>query len=153
MDGRRPQRDGAPMKRKPILCLDFDGVVHSYASGWKGPRTIPDAPGEGALEYMTAMLNSGWDVCIFSSRGGYFLGRWHMRRWLFERAHGDLDMGGEWGGLPGKLGLKAVRFPLFKPPARVTLDDRALTFEGTWPSIQELEEFVPWNWNNDTVPP
>ena len=26
---------------KPILCLDFDGVLHSYTSGWRGAR-IPD---------------------------------------------------------------------------------------------------------------
>lgn len=30
---------------KPILCLDFDGVIHSYASGWKGADVIPDPPG------------------------------------------------------------------------------------------------------------
>lgn len=26
----------------PILCLDFDGVCHSYTSGWKGAAVIPD---------------------------------------------------------------------------------------------------------------
>jgi hypothetical protein len=31
---------------KPILCLDFDGVIHSYSSGWKGADVIPDPPVE-----------------------------------------------------------------------------------------------------------
>jgi hypothetical protein len=27
----------------------------------------------------------------------------------------------------------------------VTLDDRAITFTGTWPSMKQLQEFKPWN--------
>ena len=32
-----------------------------------------------------------------------------------------------------------------KPPAMVTIDDRALTFDGTWPAIEMLKAFQPWN--------
>ena len=38
---------------KPILCLDFDGVVHSYTSGWKGADVIPDPPSFARLSLGT----------------------------------------------------------------------------------------------------
>lgn len=72
---------------KPILCLDFDGVVHSYSSGWRGARNIPDPPVDGALAFMCAALVE-WDVVIHSSRARYFGGIWAMRRWLKHHAGG-----------------------------------------------------------------
>lgn len=28
----------------PTVSFDFDGVIHSYRSGWKGAAVIPDPP-------------------------------------------------------------------------------------------------------------
>ncbi len=128
---------------KKILCLDFDGVVHSYSSGWKGPRNIPDSPVDGALEFIEMMLTAQWDVCIFSSRGRYWGGRRAMRNWL--RHHSGYDLGGPWYASPVSPGLENVRFPLFKPSAYLTIDDRAVTFRGLWPSLEDCVRFTPWN--------
>lgn len=38
-----------------------------------------------------------------------------------------------------------IQFPTEKPPAMVTLDDRALTFTGVWPGMDTLLNFKPWN--------
>ena len=59
-----------PKSKKPILSLDFDGVIHSYTSGWQGPRTIPDAPVPGALRFLIEAQRR-FQVAIFSSRGQY----------------------------------------------------------------------------------
>lgn len=37
----------------PTLVVDFDGVLHAYESPWTSPWTIPDAPVEGAIEWLT----------------------------------------------------------------------------------------------------
>ena len=52
---------------KPTLVLDFDGVIHSYTSGWKGADVIPDPPVDGAIAFMLGALLH-FDVVIFSSR-------------------------------------------------------------------------------------
>jgi hypothetical protein len=41
--------------------------------------------------------------------------------------------------------VSQIKFPLFKPPALVTLDDRAIQFEGEFPSLDTLRSFKPWN--------
>lgn len=123
---------------KPILCLDFDGVVHSYSSGWKGADVIPDPPVDGAIAFMLGALHH-FDVVIFSSRSHQCGGLDAMRRWL--KMHADAA----WYETPAGPGLEDVRFASEKPAAMVSIDDRALTFTGEWPSIDVLKAFKPWN--------
>ena len=52
---------------KPILCLDFDGVCHSYVSGWKGADIISDPPVEGLFEFLRE-AGKHFSIHIYSSR-------------------------------------------------------------------------------------
>lgn len=126
------------MTRKPILCLDFDGVIHSYTSGWEGANIVSDPPVDGAIAFMLDALHK-FDVCIFSSRSRQHGGVGAMRSWLREHA------GNCWYESPLGPGLEDVRFPDEKPPAMVGLDDRVLTFTGAWPEVGALLAFKPWN--------
>lgn len=126
------------MTRKPILCLDFDGVIHSYTSPWTNAHTISDPPVEGAIAFLLAALNH-FNVVIYSSRSKETSGRVAMRGWL--KAHA----GSCWYESPAGPGLESIRFDHEKPAAFLTIDDRALTFDGTWPSIESLKNFKPWN--------
>lgn len=124
---------------KPIICLDFDGVVHSYASGWKGAKNIPDPPVSGALNFMLDALVQGYDVVIHSSRARYFGGISAMRSWLRKHA------GSQWYEMGFGPGLEDVRFTRWKPSALVTIDDRAIRFDGTWPDPKAAASMLPWN--------
>ncbi len=128
----------APKPHKPILCLDFDGVIHSYTSGWKGASIIPDPPVPGAIAFMLESLLH-FDVVIFSSRSNQPGGMKAMISWLHANA------GATWYESPAGPGLEDVRFASEKPAAFITLDDRAITFDGTWPAIDTLKNFKPWN--------
>ena len=126
-------------KRKSILVLDFDGVIHSYASGWQGAAIVPDPPVPGAIPFIVDALKS-FRVAILSSRSHEPGGIDAMRGWLlmFMMA-ADIDPH------DAREAFDAVEWPTVKPPAVVTIDDRALTFDGTWPSIEALKAFQPWN--------
>lgn len=152
---------------KPILCLDFDGVVHSYTSGWKGVEFVADPPVPGALEFIVKALPH-FEVHIFSSRSGQRGGRAAMKNWLLNQylglsrakasapewwvRHVDQEgilNDGVWPEAASRSAYRLVhaelRWPSEKPPAFVTIDDRAITFDGTWPSIDWLLNFKPWN--------
>lgn len=46
-------------KRKPILLVDFDGVIHLYNSGWQGADVVSDGPVPGAHEESQGWPHAG----------------------------------------------------------------------------------------------
>lgn len=113
---------------KPILLLDFDGVLHSYTSGWKGVDVISDPPVEGALDFVMDAVDH-FEVCVYSSRSKTSEGRSAIFIWLEDH------------GFPMML----MNVTAEKPAAFLTIDDRCVCFDGTFPDASELLAFTPWN--------
>ncbi len=136
---------------KMIIAVDFDGVIHSYDSRWVDYDVIPDPPVSGAIDWLRELIKSGkFTVCIFSSRNvptvstgtkidmNYPLhcGQVAMARYLVEN------------GLEHEY-VNEIIFPLHKPPAHLTIDDRGFCFTGEFPSIAYIENFKTWNGKSD----
>lgn len=135
------------MIKKPILCLDFDGVIHSYASGWKGATIIPDAPVPGAMDFIVHAVRK-FDVNIYSSRSGQPGGIDAMKSYMSMHLYILLKEKENW--VIDAIAAQ-IEWPTEKPPAMVSIDDRALTFTGVWPKIEDLLAFQPWNRVHDKV--
>lgn len=118
---------------KKIICMDFDGVIHSYTSGWKGAEVIPDPPVEGAFDALKKYCQV-FNVMVYSSRSKDPGGIPAMKQWF--RVNGWVCTG---AGDP--VGLS---FPTQKPPAFLTIDDRCICFEGKFPSVDEIDNFQTW---------
>ena len=123
---------------KPILCLDFDGVCHSYTSGWKGADVIPDPHVPGLFEFLEDACKI-FDIQVFSSRSNQPGGRDAMALWFVKERKRWRQSGGQGAE------ILEISFPDEKPPAFVTIDDRAITFTGDWPAVEQLRWFKPWN--------
>tara|TARA_R100001086_G_scaffold245787_2_gene177149 strand:+ start:336 stop:1079 length:744 start_codon:yes stop_codon:yes gene_type:complete len=125
---------------RPTIAVDFDGVLHSYRSGWKGTEVIPDPPVEGAIDWLWQAAQS-YRVVVVSSRARSWRGRRAIRDWL--RSHS----GNLWTPTPeGTTGLVDVEVTAVKVPAVAYLDDRALRFEGPpFPDVDEMLALRPWN--------
>lgn len=126
------------MKYKRILCLDFDGVCHSYTSGWQGADVIPDDPVPGLFEFLEAAAQY-FDIQVFSSRSHQPGGTEAMMMWFYEQRKKWREAGGQ-----GKEVIE-ITFPKVKPNAFISIDDRGITFTGEWPSVESLLEFRPWH--------
>jgi len=124
-----PKRAGG----RPVLCLDFDGVLHWYRSGWQGANVIDDEPVPGAVDFVRRAQQL-FKVVVYSSRSSHPGGVEAMRVWM------------------RKYGFPEVDFETQKPAAFLTIDDRALTFTGDWPDPAALRAFKPWTRSNPTEP-
>jgi hypothetical protein len=111
------------------VALDFDGVINSYKSGWKG-ETETDDPVMGAAEGILKLLETGLDIVIYSTRAGSPEGEQTIRDYLRKL-----------------IGEKAdtIKITDGKPIAAVYVDDRAVTFSGNWEEMPEkIEKFKSW---------
>ena len=126
------------MTRKPVLCLDFDGVLHDYTSRWTATDEINDGPVPGAMAFLGEAVQH-FSVAVYSARSATLEGRVAMRLWL------ERKLIQEFGHNDGWAISDALKFPDRKPSALVALDDRTLTFTGVWPDVRDLLDFKPWN--------
>lgn len=129
-------------KHKPTICIDFDGVLHSYTSGWKGAGTVVDPPVEGALEWLVGVVfdtEPRANIAVYSSRSKYPEGVAAMKGWLTYWVEKK-----ELLATPGAL-VRFLSFPTQKPAAIMTIDDRAHRFEGKFRSLDWYLNFKPWN--------
>jgi hypothetical protein len=99
--------------RRQTVCLDFDGVIHSYRSGWQGATNIPDPPIHGTAAAIDH-LRKHYRVVVHSARCASPEGRQAVSTWL------------------AKHGIEVDDVCEHKPPAMVYIDDRAIRFEGNW---------------------
>lgn len=121
------------MTHKPILCMDFDGVIHSYKSGWQGADRIPDPPVEGVFDWMLE-ASELFDIHIYSSRSIEPEGRAAMEAWMKENCNVPI--------------LHLLTYSAEKPRAMLTIDDRCIRFDGNWSDPRfnpaTLREFQSW---------
>jgi hypothetical protein len=124
-------------ERKPhgklILNLDFDGVMHSYSSGWQGADNIPDPPVPGLFEWIAKALPH-FEVHVFSARSKEEAGRKAMYEWVKHYAGVEIA---------DQLTFTAEKGAMF-----IGIDDRVIQFHGDWSDPQfepeKLLAFTPW---------
>ena len=119
-----------PPKVKTI-CIDFDAVIAKY-NGWRGPGEF-GSPVEGAPEYIRRLKADGWKIIIHTTRGEVY----DLINYLddYNIPYDDINRNTD-----NPLGTNCG-----KPFADIYLDDRAITFTGSWPSaFAQIQNFQPY---------
>lgn len=136
---------------KPVICIDFDGVIHDHSKEpWAGEHVINGPVIPGAMKAIVDYHDGGYDVAIFSSRSATMRGVSAMRtavyEWLLEYFRPEED--GEHNSAATHQKAQRVYqnllFPSTKPPAFISIDDRAYVFTGVFPTTEDVKNFRPW---------
>lgn len=115
------------MSYVPTVVFDFDGVIHSYTSGWKGVDNIPDPPVPGIREAIAKIRAAGYRVVVVSTRCSELDGLVAIRKFMDEN------------------NILVDDISAHKPAALVYIDDRALCFDGHPEMLlSKIQEFKPW---------
>ena len=112
---------------KKTVVFDFDGVIHSYTSGWKGESVITDPPVPRIKEAISDIRLAGYEVVVVSTRCATKEGHGAVRAWLIDN----------------EIEVDVVKTE--KPPAVVYIDDRAICFDGNPDNLlNKIIGFEPW---------
>jgi len=113
---------------KGTVCFDFDGVIHSYTSGWQGVTVMKDPVVPGIVQAIKDIRGAGYEVIVYSTRCTTLNGISAVRKYLRDN---DIKVDG---------------ISANKPPAIVYIDDRAICFDGDAAGLLEkINTFTPWN--------
>ena len=121
------------MAYMPTIIVDFDGVIHSYTSGWQGASCAADLPVDGAIEWLNSMAEH-FRIAILSSRSHQPYGIECMKQYLVDNGVEEKYISNE-----------NIIFPTEKVPAILQIDDRGFCFKGEFPTKEFIENFKPWN--------
>ena len=100
--------------RRLRVVVDFDGVLHSYKSGWTGPDPADD-PEPGALEFVRWLQDRDFDITVVSARAGHPEGQAAIEAWFRRHGFPELEVTDR------------------KVPAVAYIDDRAVHYgSGDW---------------------
>lgn len=111
---------------KKNVIFDFDGVIHSYKSGWKGATNIVDEPVEGIAEVIKE-LREDCIIYVVSTRCYEKGGIEAIQAWLL------------------KWNIVVDYVTGEKPPAIVIVDDRAICFNGKTEGLcDQIRRFKNW---------
>ena len=120
------------------VVFDFDGVIHSYTSGWLGETTIPDPPVPGIREALKEIHGAGYEVVVVSTRCATAKGKGAIEAWLYNN------------GLREYIDKVCKE----KPPAIAYIDDRAICFDGHPETLlKKIKNFQPWYKKPTLTPP
>ena len=111
------------------VAFDFDGVINSYKSGWKGADIIPDPPVSGICDEIMKLHEAGHKIVIYTTRAVTSKGIQAV--WTYLRSIGIYEC------------ISDVTAE--KPLAQCYVDDRAILFDGNSDGLADkVTSFKAW---------